>query len=249
MSTSLYLMAWNEILARIFDGFRLERDASPEWLVNPGTGRRLKLDLYYPEIGLAVRFVGLQVKGAGRKSEWEEREDAARDEVRKALCQQHGVELILLDPVAPFPSEALKALIMALAGISRRLAQGRRMAGKAALMERLAAARNRAEALRPRLNRLEDLAPYAESWRDREARLVTATAAPPPRPAAAAAAVAAVRTLQVGQTVNHVRYGRGTISAIETKADDVYLTIRFLTGEERRFAASLVADKLLVGDA
>ncbi len=243
MSTSLYLMAWNELLARIFDGFRLERDVSPEWLVNPGTRRRLKLDLYYPEIGLAVRFIGLQVKGAGRKSEWEEREEAARDEVRKALCQQHGIELILLDPVAPLPSESLKTILMTLAAISRRLAQGKRVAGKAALMERLAAARNRTEALRHRIQRLEDLPPYAESWRDREMTAV----APLPRPSAAAtAAVMAAQPLQVGQEVDHIRYGRGTLSAVEAKADDVYLTIRFRTGEERRFAASLVADKLHV---
>jgi len=248
MSTSLYLMAWNELLARIFDGFRLERDVSPEWLVNPGTRRRLKLDLYYPEIGLAVRFVGLQVKGAGRKSEWEEREEAARDEVRKALCQEHGIELILLDPAAPFPSESLKTILMTLAGISRRLARDKRMAGKARLMERLAAARNRADALRHRIHRLEDLPPYAESWRDRELRQVTAAAPLPSPPVAAAAAVGIAHRLRVGQEVNHARYGRGTVSAVEAKADDVYLTIRFRTGEERRFAASLVADKLEVRD-
>ena len=51
---------WREVLARIFAGCDAKYAVTPEWLVNPDTGRRLKLDCLYPEIGVAVRFVGLE---------------------------------------------------------------------------------------------------------------------------------------------------------------------------------------------
>ena len=69
MSTYLYMMGWNEILARIFDGFTEQRNVSPPWLVNPATRRRLKLDLLFPDIGVAIRFAGIQAKGSRRKSD------------------------------------------------------------------------------------------------------------------------------------------------------------------------------------
>ena len=64
-------VAWQEILAQVFEGFEYEKDIAPEWLTNPATGRRLKLDRLYPEIGVAVRFVGGQVKGQRRRSDQE----------------------------------------------------------------------------------------------------------------------------------------------------------------------------------
>jgi hypothetical protein len=247
MSNYLSLMGWNEILARVFEDFAVERDASPEWLVNPGTRRRLKLDILYADIGLAVRFVGLQVKGAGRKSDWEEKEDASRDEVRKELCRLHGIDLLLIAPDDAYPNEQFKDIGMALASASRRLAQGGRFQGKAALMEGLAQARHRMDEIRRRVNRPEDLALFAEAWRDRELRAVTdaqnqAKSTPP----ANGKAVAAVRQLRVGQQVTHERFGVGSVTQVETKDNDVYVAINFVTAGERRFLASLVADKLKV---
>lgn len=32
----------------------------PDWLRNPNTGRNLELDIYYPDLGLAVEFQGFQ---------------------------------------------------------------------------------------------------------------------------------------------------------------------------------------------
>lgn len=246
MSTYLHMMGWNEILARIFDGFQVQHDVSPEWLVNPGTRRRLKLDLLYPEIGVAVRFVGLQVKGAGRKSEWEELEDATRDETRKELCRLHGIELFLLAPDEPFPGELFKDLGMVLTDASRHLAQSGRSQGKTALMHRLAQARQRADELRRRINRPDDLAPFAEAWRDRETRMIAAAQQPAPKPKSAIKAVDAARRLQIGQQVFHERFGPGAITQVETREDDVYLTISFVTEGQRRFAASLVGEKLQV---
>ena len=52
--------AWREILARIFEGLEVERDVSPAWLVNPETGRQLRLNYLLPEVGLAVRIEGLR---------------------------------------------------------------------------------------------------------------------------------------------------------------------------------------------
>jgi hypothetical protein len=248
MSTYLYLMGWNEILARVFDGFQVQRDVSPDWLVNPGTRRRLKLDLVYPDIGLAVRFVGLQVKGAGRKSEWEELEDASRDEVRKELCRMHGIDLFLLSPDEPFPAEQFKALGILLGSVSRRLAQGGRFQGKAATMEALSRARGRLDELRRRVNRPDDLVSFAESWRDREARLMVEAQKPQPKPNGAAKAVAAAKHLQVGQRVEHEKFGLGTVSRLEPKDGDVYLTIAFVNSGERTLLASLIGDKLAIAN-
>jgi hypothetical protein len=245
MSNYLNLMGWNEILARVFEGFEVQRDASPDWLVNPGTRRRLKLDILYADIGMAVRFVGLQVKGAGRKSEWEEKEDASRDEVRKELCRLHGIDLLLIAPDDAYPNEQFKDMGIALASASRRLAQGERFQGKAAVMERLAQARQRMDEIRRRVNKPEDLALFAEAWRDRELRAVAdaqkqASSTVPTN----GKAVAAVRQLQIGQQVTHERFGVGTVTQVESKDNDVYVAINFVTAGERRFLASLVADKL-----
>ena len=62
-SIPLAMNAWREILARIFDGFKAQDNVSPEWLINPATRRRLKLDRLYPDAGVAIRFAGLTAKG------------------------------------------------------------------------------------------------------------------------------------------------------------------------------------------
>ncbi|MFZ2360484.1 MAG: hypothetical protein WA040_14175, partial [Anaerolineae bacterium] len=139
MSSALNIMAWREILARTMQGFAAETDVSPAWLVNPATNRRLKLDLLYPEVGLAVRFVGLTAKGQPKQSDWELQEEAQRDQTREELCRQHGVELFLLDPDHPHPGEQLQRLRGILSRLSRTLAQGGRPnRDKQALMPRLA---------------------------------------------------------------------------------------------------------------
>ena len=60
---------WREVLARIFDGFETEFGISPEWLINPETNRRLKLDYLFPDVGVAVRFVGLEGDAAQKPQE------------------------------------------------------------------------------------------------------------------------------------------------------------------------------------
>ena len=238
----LTLMGWNEILARVFDGFEVEKNASPEWLVNPATKRRLKLDYLYPELGLAVRFTGLKAKGQRRKSDWEALEDQSRDEVRRELCRLNGVELVLIEPNDPYPERELKRLQMALGGAARRIAKARRFKGQAALMRRIDEANRRLSEIRSRVKRPDDLALYAEAWRDREAQMVADLR----QPAAAPKRRIPPERLQVGQRVKHTHFGEGVIRAIEPGADDTYVTIDFPGKGERRFALSLLAGKLLV---
>ena len=54
------LNGWREVLARIFAGFDAEYGLTPDWLVNPETHRRLKLDYFFREIAGAIeqRFGG-----------------------------------------------------------------------------------------------------------------------------------------------------------------------------------------------
>ena len=50
--------AWLEIVERVFGGFCVVENATPDWLVDSETGRRFKVDKLYPELGLAIRFKG-----------------------------------------------------------------------------------------------------------------------------------------------------------------------------------------------
>ena len=109
-------------MARVFNGFTEQDNVSPAWLVNPTTRRRLKLDKYYPEAGIAVRIVGLTAKGQGRQSDLEVADAEQRDQTRADLCRQNGVQLFLLDP----EEDVLKSLdhfLRVLARASRLLAQ------------------------------------------------------------------------------------------------------------------------------
>lgn len=243
MANYLPLMGWNEILARVFEGFTVEKNASPDWLVNPATKRKLKLDYLYPDIGVAVRFTGMKAKGQRRKSDWEELEDQSRDEIRRELCRLNGVDLALIYPLDPFPSEQFRKLRMTLGAASRRLAKAKRFKGKAALMEQLNQARKRLDEISRHVKKSEDLAYYAEAWRDREANtLASLRRASEQKPK---------RTinpdkLKVGQKVKHSHFGVGTVTAIDKDEDESYVTIRFVTKGERKFILSLLAGKLVV---
>jgi len=243
MSSYLPLMGWNEILARVFDGFTVEKNASPNWLINPPTKRKLKLDYLYPEIGVAVRFTGMKAKGQRRKSDWEELEDQSRDETRRELCRMNGVELALILPLDPFPNEHLRRLQMILGSASRRLAKSKRFKGKAALMERLNQARKRLDEISRHVKKPEDLTPYAEAWRDREANAIADLRRSAPQ---APKRKINPNRLKVGQKVKHSHFGVGTVTAIEKGEDDNYVTINFVTKGERKFALSLLAGKLAV---
>lgn len=240
MSSALNVMAWREILARTMQGFVVETDVSPVWLVNPATNRRLKLDLLYPEPGLAVRFVGLTAKGQPKQSDWELEEEAQRDQTREELCREHGVELFLLDPDHPHPNEQLLRLRTILSRLSRTLAQGDRSSlDKQTLMPRLAEARARLDDITRRVKNPDSLALFAELGRDRETAAIAAVRAPAP-------AGTAVRPLRLteGARVEHVKFGPGVVTAVDPASGDPQIAILFDSGEQRTFLASLASDKL-----
>lgn len=243
MSSALTLMAWREIFARVMDGFEQQENVSPGWLVNPATRRRLKLDLLYPEAGLAVRFVGLTAKGQGRKDDWTLLEEEQRDQTRTELCRANGVELFLVDLSSADPHRQLQELRTVLHRISRQTAQGEKsQQAKVALMPRLAEVRKQLDAVARRVRRPEDLALFAELWRDRETALVAATRELPP--AQQKKKAGKPRQFQVGQAVVHERFGPGIVTALNGSAGDPQITIEFEDGSQRTFLASLAAGKL-----
>jgi hypothetical protein len=224
---------WREVLARVFAGFDAEYGLTPDWLVNPDTNRRLKLDYFFRDIAVAVRFIGLEGAEHGRrKSDDELASEAQREQARAAVCRQHGVTLINIDPDGE-PRTGLRDLEMGLARASAQVAQSAiTHEGKQALMPRLSEARRHAGEFTLRLKDPRALNLYAEMWRDRQADLATQTPArtPPARP----------RAFRVGMAVEHERFGPGQIVAVQPEDGDVKVTVDFATAGVRSFYASLL---------
>lgn len=233
--------AWREILARIFEGFTEQDNVSPAWLINPATKRRLKVDKFFPEAAIAIRFIGLTAKGQGRQSDWEVLETEQRDQTRVELCRVNGVQLVLVDP-ADDPLKQMDNLSMMLARASRVLAQGERsLHEKQKWMPALSEARNRATKIRTTISKNTErmMGNLAESWRDREAGRVAALEAIP-EPAKPPKHRGKPPVYLNGQRVNHERFGEGVI----TKAENGQISILFDAEQERTFAVEYVHDKL-----
>lgn len=247
----LAMNAWNEILARIFTDFRVQDNISPDWLINPSTRRRLKLDRYYLEAGIAVRFLGLTAKGQGRQSDWEVMETEQRDQTRAELCRQNGVQLVLIDPEED-PIKQLDQLLRALASASRTLAQSNRsLSYKQEWMPRLSGARDKGMQLRTLLTKQPEqmMSNWAESWRDREAGFSSpAEAANPVGPARPAIKPPSPTAYVTGKRVRHTRFGDGVITNVNPQGDDLALSVLFDGTQERTFLASLLQDKLTILD-
>ncbi|NLE77060.1 MAG: hypothetical protein GX605_09975 [Chloroflexi bacterium] len=232
--------AWREILRRIFEGVAMQENVTPSWLTNPSTGRRLKLDQLYPEIGLAVRFRGLQGVRQRRLSESEEALEAAREQQRLDLCRQAGVQLVTVDLIQGTPVEVFKALRSALSAAASSLTHSAEPhERKVRLMEQIAASKNACDQMARRVRQERDLAVYAELWQDRAYHVETASMEPSARPT-----LPQVR-YRVGMVVWHATYGQGEVQAVEDEASETYVTVRFDDDRERRFAASLIQSKLL----
>ncbi len=240
MSAGLNVMAWREVLERIFAGFVRQCDVSPDWLINPSTRRRLKLDILYPEIGIAIRFVGLQGNRRGAISDWEVAEQEQREDVREELCRQQGIVLVAIPVISDRPGDVLRTLSDAIGRATRAMAKGStRLSEKRRLMPLLAEARTRCEQMIPRIRRPDDLALFAELGRDREAALVSSLEpTSPPRPRSSPPAY------RLGMQVTHPVFGEGTIRALTPDGDDLRVTVDFVRAGERTLLASLVADKL-----
>ncbi|MCX7669451.1 MAG: hypothetical protein N2439_05205 [Anaerolineae bacterium] len=229
---------WREVLARIFDGFVVEYGLTPEWLVNPETNRRLKLDCFYPEIGVAVRFVGLEgTVRKQRKSDEEIMAEEAREQARAAVCREHGVVLISIAPDGE-PRVALRQIERGLARASSQMVLNNAMphAEKQKLMPRLAEARRRAGEFVTKLTVPEKLNIYAEMWWDRQANLAAQTPA--------RSSVHAIPRFEAGMEVYHERFGPGRVIEVAAEGHETRVTVDFVEAGVRSFYASLVAGKL-----
>lgn len=229
---------WREVLARILEGFETEYGLTPDWLINPDTNRRLKLDYFFPELSTAVRFVGLEgTTRKQRKSDDEVLAEASREEARAAVCKAHGVVLISIDPDGD-PRTMLRNIETGLAHASSQLARNATMthAQKQKLMPLLSQARRRAGEFTTKLTVPEKLNIYAEMWWDRQANLTAA--APPTKPSRPAP------QFEVGMEVYHERFGPGMVTAVEPEAGDIKVTVDFVQAGIRTFYAGLVGGKL-----
>lgn len=230
--------AWREILTRIFDGFAVQHDVSPDWLINPETKRRLKLDVLYPDIGFAIRFQGLQGRGRRQRPSLEEEyQQKVRDAARADLCQAHGISLVTIDVASGEPKAVVRELRTALSNTSRRLAKSQPpKIEKGIPIEQVSEARSRLEAIARRLRRLEDLKLYAELWQDRQYIEASESELPSPNGPSL--------TYAPGMTVRHSAFGDGVVHDVRPDGDDCLVTVRFANGTQKTFAASLVSDKL-----
>ena len=250
MSSIFILMgAWREILARTLEGYTVQHNVSPEWLVNPATRRRLKLDLYYPDAHLAVRFAGLTAKGQRRQSDWEQLEAEQRDQTRAELCRLNGVHLAVIS-TAEEPVKQIDRFIRALSSAGKLDEEFR--AGKRSKRTRksLARALSIASDLRSRIAKNPDqmMANLAESWRDREAGIATelqqSSLANQANGSGAKRKARKFKTFEVGTPVTHKRFGEGTIIGVSGVGEEATVSIDFGDEQARTFLISLVADKL-----
>ena len=229
--------AWREIMERIFEGFEYRENVSPAWLINPYTGRQLKLDRYYPDLGIAFRFVGLTGPGNRRISEGEAEQEAERNRVRDWLCRRQGVSLIPLDVNEPEPWRIVSRIRSALARTSRLLAQSEvDLSLKRSLAPRLVEARRVCEEILRQVRKDDGLKLYADLWEDRHYAFVADRPAPQ--------AVGSPRRYTPGMKVAHRAFGPGVVVGVEAAGEDSTVTVRFEDGTVRKFLAGLVSQKL-----
>jgi hypothetical protein len=224
--------AWREIFFRIFDGIQPEFNIWPDWLVNPATKRPLKLDLNYPQLGVAVRFEGMQGKRKQRLSLEEEAQQKTRDRARLDLCRANGIELIAVDIAGDEPTAIFRDVDMCLSRAKERVT-------RAEAEQQIKQARAIAADLSRRVRQTQDLRLYADLWNDRQHRLAE------PGPASVLQPVSREQ-FKVGMAVEHVAFGNGIITNIADNADDSFLTVDFVTAGQKILATSLVAGKLTV---
>jgi len=234
------LSAWREILARICDGFETQYHVSPDWLINPKTNRRLKLDLLYPEIGLAVRFEGLKSHQQRRLLSLEEElQEKQRTAAREEMCRQHGISLAILNLSIVELGEVFASLEGAMSRATRLLAKdaSRPPEEKATLLERMRNARATANQMRRGVKNDRDLNNYSALWHDRQFQQTAAEAA---------ARVAPLLALREGMRIEHTHFGEGLVEVVKPSGDDLQVTIDFIEAGRRTFLVSLLADKLSI---
>lgn len=71
----------------------------PNWLKNPKTNRNLELDFFNEELKIAIEYNGEQhytYKPFFHRSETDFQEQVYRDKLKKRLCMEHGVILVVI---------------------------------------------------------------------------------------------------------------------------------------------------------
>lgn len=223
--------AWREVFARVFDGIETQFNVSPEWLVNPATNRRLKLDMLYPAIGVAVRLEGLQGKQRkSRPSLEEEAQQRLRDDARVRVSREQGIQLIVADAVGGKPRSVFQQIDAALSRAEQTAQTGE-------ALQQIKTARIEAAKLARKINEAYDLKLYADLWQDRQYRLSEPVQSAPP--------AAPTHAYTEGMEVEHTIFGPGVITSTTPGNDDVLITVDFVTAGQKTLAASLVGDKLL----
>ncbi len=221
---------WREILARIFEVFEIQFNVTPEWLINPTTQRRLKLDMLYPDIGLAVRLEGLRGKKSHRLSLEEEDQQRIRNNARIQVSQKHGIQLIIVNVDANKPAKVFQQIDSALSRSARHLKDNN-------LLAQIKTARVTASALSRKVSTNSQLGLYADLWDDRQYKIT--------EPTPTKLSPVALISYTTGMEVEHTIFGPGVVLSTTLTADDTLITVDFISVGQKTLAASLVADKLL----
>lgn len=236
----IHVQAWREILARIFEGFTEQVNYSPAWLINPETNRPLKLNLFYPEIGVGIRLLGLRSRQQkSRLSLEEELQLKQREQARYDVCEAHGVSLANVDMNAEEPKSVFIELEMALSRANLRLkaTDSRPPSQRETLSQQLSQARSRAATLKGKIRTHQALNPYYDLWLDREFQSNTPAAPAPTAPSL---------SLKPGMLVEHLHFGLGIVHSLSPSGQDSLVSIDFEDDTRRTFMLSLLGDKLIL---
>jgi hypothetical protein len=217
--------AWLEILEQILGGFYAVDNATPDWLVDEKTDRRLKVDKLYPELGMAVRFRGsLSASHSASLDEMDLMEEATRDEIRLRLCREAGIALVVIDADSNTPGRALSEIRTALSAATRRVAQQRvSQEAKSSLLPRIASAKGVCRRILADVSSPEDLFPFAQAWEDRQFGGADSSTAV---------------NFQPGMAVRHSQYGQGLVLRVVPgqKEDDTEVVVQFSDGTMHTFS-------------
>lgn len=224
--------AWLEIIERILGQFHSMENATPDWLVDPATGRRFKVDRLYPELAIAIRFKGSLAVAA--LDEMELMEEAARDETRAHLCRQAGIALVMIDASVDASGQALVEIRKALSAAARRIAQ-RRVAKEAKLdlLPRIASAKMACQRISEAISSPEDLLSFAKAWEDRQFGKKGGEAPP---------------SYQPGMAVRHSGHGKGLVLRVVPGGgeDETEIVVQFSDGSMHTFSSNQASRELHV---
>jgi hypothetical protein len=106
---------WTGALDQIFRDFVSIEDAWADWLIEPTTGRRLRLDVLYPELGIAFWF--------GDSGEAARPGAPDYEAIVARLCRQAGITLVAPGSIHEVDAGALGDIRAALSRTARRVAQ------------------------------------------------------------------------------------------------------------------------------